>query len=93
MNNEDMIDFPVSDTWRDYYYERGLTPRPSSRYYNQESSELKNIRQEIERLSRTLEDVLQYLQVAVTKQADAQPTRQVTKQSRKVKKTWPIDTK
>jgi hypothetical protein len=28
-----MIDFPVSDDWRDYYYEIGLTPFPSSRYY------------------------------------------------------------
>ena len=92
MNNEDMIDFPVSDTWRDYYYERGLTPRPSSKYYNQENRELKNIRQEVERLSRALEDVLQYLQVAAAKQATTQPTRQITKQSRKVKKTWPIDT-
>ena len=91
--DEDMIDFLVSDAWRDYYYERGLTPRPSPRYYHQENRELKNIRQEVERLSRALEDVLQYLQVAVIKQADAQPTRQNTKQSRKGRKTWPIDTK
>ncbi len=28
----DLIDFPCSDTWLDYYYERGLTPRRSARY-------------------------------------------------------------
>ena len=25
---EDLIDFPVSDTFRGYFYERGLTPPP-----------------------------------------------------------------
>jgi len=30
---EDAIDFPVSDTWRDYYFETGLTPYPSATYY------------------------------------------------------------
>lgn len=29
----DMIDFPVSSFWRDYYYEIGLTPFPSPEYY------------------------------------------------------------
>ncbi len=24
-NNDDLIDFPCSDDWLDYYYERGLT--------------------------------------------------------------------
>jgi hypothetical protein len=28
----DLIDFPCSDTWLDYYHERGLTPRRSARY-------------------------------------------------------------
>lgn len=32
MNNEDYIDFKVSDTWRDYYYEQGLTPYHSGNY-------------------------------------------------------------
>ena len=26
--SEDYIDFPVSDTFRGYFYERGLTPHP-----------------------------------------------------------------
>ena len=29
---EDMIDFPVSDTYRDAYYEQGLTRYPSPGY-------------------------------------------------------------
>ena len=29
---EDQIDFPVSNLWRDYYYEVGLTAHPSPRY-------------------------------------------------------------
>ena len=29
---EDMIDFPVSDHWRDYYFEKGLTPHHSPIY-------------------------------------------------------------
>jgi hypothetical protein len=33
---EDVIDFPVSDTWRDYYFEMGLTPYPSSTYYQRQ---------------------------------------------------------
>lgn len=28
---EDMIDFPCSDDWLDYYHRRGLTPRHSGR--------------------------------------------------------------
>ncbi len=30
-NNDDLIDFPCSDDWLDYYHERGLTPRRSNR--------------------------------------------------------------
>lgn len=33
---EDAIDFRVSDTWRDYYFETGLTPYPSSTYYQRQ---------------------------------------------------------
>ena len=29
---EDRIDFPVSNLWRDYYYEVGLTAHPSAGY-------------------------------------------------------------
>ena len=29
---EDRIDFPVSNLWRDYYYETGLTAHPSPGY-------------------------------------------------------------
>ena len=28
--HEDLIDFPCSDTFRGYFYERGLTPHPAS---------------------------------------------------------------
>jgi len=30
--SDDLIDFPVSNLWRDYYYEVGLTAHPSSGY-------------------------------------------------------------
>ena len=29
---EEMIDFPVSDSWRNHYFDRGLTPHHSPRY-------------------------------------------------------------
>jgi hypothetical protein len=28
---QDLIDFPCSDDWLDFYHERGLTPRSSGR--------------------------------------------------------------
>ena len=30
--SDDLIDFPVSNLWRDYYYEVGLTKYPSPNY-------------------------------------------------------------
>ena len=30
--SDDLIDFPVSNLWRDYYYEVGLTAHPSPGY-------------------------------------------------------------
>lgn len=29
----ELIDFPVSDDWLDYYHRQGLTPRMSPRYF------------------------------------------------------------
>lgn len=94
--NKDMIDFPVSDAWRDHYYDCGLTPYRSPGYRSRESRELDSLCRELERLSRTLGDVLQYLQysqTAVAEQAAARPARQAVGQSRKGRKTWPLDTR
>ena len=45
---KDLIDFPCSADWLDYYHERGLTPRSSGRPSKFESIILKKI-EEIER--------------------------------------------
>jgi len=31
-DHREMIDFPVSSTWQDYYHQRGMTPRHSPDY-------------------------------------------------------------
>lgn len=47
---EDYIDFPVSDLWRDYYYEVGLTPYPSPRRKDRYSEEIALLREELAQL-------------------------------------------
>ncbi len=40
-DGEDLIDFPVGDTWLDFYHEQGLTPRHSDQFQQRpESDEL-----------------------------------------------------
>jgi len=69
---EDLIDFPVSDDWRDYYYERGLTPYPSPRYMRGETqalhNELSQLRTEVQKLQEenyqlkaTIKSILEHL--------------------------------
>jgi len=48
---EDAIDFRVSDTWRDYYFETGLTPYPSSTYYH---GQIDTLVEELEQLRLTI---------------------------------------
>ena len=49
-DGEDMIDFPVSDTWLDFYHEQGLTPRCSDQIQPQPASS--EVRWEHELLER-----------------------------------------
>jgi len=43
---ENLIDFPVSDDWRDYYYEKGMTPFPSKNYFNKAKEAAKELHRE-----------------------------------------------
>ena len=49
----DLIDFPCSDTWLDYYYEKGMTPRKSSRP-STETLELRKLIKTLEEQNRLL---------------------------------------
>lgn len=84
---EDLIDFPVSDTWRDYYYEIGLTPYPSPRYYERQNEELQGLRQEIARLNDILAPLLKR-----RPQSEKPVKTQVTRPTKRSRKTWPVDT-
>lgn len=59
---EDMIDFPVSDTWRDYYYEKGLTPYPSPRYFNRRTDEMKSLNRQIYQQNTTISQQSQQIE-------------------------------
>ena len=61
---DDMIDFPCSDTFRDYFYQRGLTPYPSPSYNSARD----------ERLAEALEslaDAIQHITLDSSKQRDS----------------------
>ncbi|MEM2125634.1 MAG: hypothetical protein QXQ53_04485 [Candidatus Methanosuratincola sp.] len=55
---EDYIDFSCSDTWRDYYWERGLTTRPSLSSLIAIQRELKELRSELAHLTRLVGKLL-----------------------------------
>lgn len=63
MDDRDLIDFPCSDTWLDYYHEIGLTPRRSGRPRNHEREFLRAL----ESLNRRLEMQEKLLQKALKK--------------------------
>ena len=46
---DDLIDFPCSGIWRDYYYQRGMTPYPNREVPrdNKATSELINLANEL----------------------------------------------
>jgi len=67
---KDLIDFPCSADWLDYYHERGLTPRSSGRPSRYESIILKKIEQlekEIAEQQAVIIELLQYLKNANTR--------------------------
>lgn len=55
---EDMIDFKVSDHWRDHYFENGLTPYHSPAYARCRDRHLARL-DSIEALLERLVDVLE----------------------------------
>lgn len=82
---EDLIDFPVSDTWRDYYYEMGMTTHPSPRYWssrNVETEQLKQLKKEIARLSAVLEKILKQISQTDSTLLPRMPKRRA--------KPWPV---
>jgi len=52
---EDLIDFPVSDDWLDWYHRQGLTPRSSGRMNPTERRLFENIERILNRLERLIE--------------------------------------
>ena len=61
---EDLIDFPVSADWLDFYHERGLTPRSSGRYSPAERrllEEIENLRADFIRLAEQQSKIMQMI--------------------------------
>ena len=54
-NSENLIDFPVSNTFRDYYYERGMMGDvPPVGYRSEEERQMDELRSMMMELTRTL---------------------------------------
>jgi hypothetical protein len=51
---EDYIDFPCSDNWLGYYYERGLTPRNPKPFDKKLKMKIKELEEENNRLRQML---------------------------------------
>jgi hypothetical protein len=58
---EDLIDFPCSPDWLEYYHLRGLTPRRPVREPAEADRELRAIREGLENLTAALTRVLERL--------------------------------
>ena len=63
---EDLIDFPVSDDWLDFYHRRGLTPRNSGRL----SPEVKALYKQMEQMSKRMEMLENQFQEIIKIQTD-----------------------
>jgi len=53
---ENLIDFPVSDDFRDFYYERGLTPFPSTRYHSKREEEIQRLHRQTYQQANTIQN-------------------------------------
>lgn len=76
--HDDLIDFPVSDIWRDYYYERGLTTYPSPDYRSELVAAVERLRGELKRLNELFRR---------TRQRQLPPQRQPRQTGRADKRT------
>ena len=63
---EDLIDFPVSDDWLDFYHRRGLTPRNSGRL----SPEVKALYKQMEQMNKRMEMLENQFQEIIKIQTD-----------------------
>ena len=67
---EDQIDFPVSNLWRDYYYEVGLTKYPSPGYISGPDRAMLDV---LEEISNALKSLLEGDPVLPLRQAPSRP--------------------
>ena len=77
---KDLIDFPCSADWLDYYHERGLTPRSSGRPSRYESIILKKIEQiekQIAEQQAVIIELLQYIKDTSTRKQRWVPQNQL----------------
>lgn len=63
---EDLIDFPVSDDWLDFYHRRGLTPRSSGRL----PPEVKALYKQMEQMNKRMEMLENQFQEIIKMQTD-----------------------
>lgn len=84
---DDLIDFPCSDTWLDFYHERGLTPRSSGKNRNIQRLEKKidNLTNAIEQQNKILQQLLDFIITSKMQQA-TNKKQQYTKTSENLRK-------
>ena len=74
--SDDLIDFPVSNLWRDYYYETGLTNHPSPRYISGPDRAMLDV---LEEISNALKSLLEGDPVLPHREAPSRPYRPPSK--------------
>ena len=68
--SDDLIDFPVSNLWRDFYYETGLTNHPSPRYISGPDRAMLDV---LEEISNALKSLLEGDPVLPHREAPSRP--------------------
>ena len=68
--SDDLIDFPVSNLWRDYYCETGLTAHPSPRYIAGPDRAMLDV---LEEISNALKSLLEGDPVLPHREAPSRP--------------------
>ena len=53
-NNNDLIDFPCSDDWQDYYHRKGMTPYNSGRQHDKTQRILEQLLEQNKRIIKIL---------------------------------------
>jgi len=68
--SDDLIDFPVSNLWRDFYYETGLTNHPSPGYMSGPDRAMLDV---LEGISNALKSLLEGDPVLPHREAPSRP--------------------